>query len=257
LTDYLDTAVAMVRSAGQHALACLGQSTSIEYKGAINPVTEVDKHNESVMVGMVRERYPDHAIVAEEGSGEAKESRFCWYIDPLDGTVNWTHGLPWFSASAGLLVDGVAEAGAIYVPATDELYTAGRGQGAFCNGQRLRVSEERELRRAVLGTGFPYDVASRVDDILAPLRVFLQRAQGVRRTGSACLDLCMVAAGRYDGFWELGLSVWDVAAGFLVVQEAGGRVSDFSGRPGALLTDQVLVSNGHLHDALLACFTQL
>ncbi len=249
--EVLHTAVEAVRGAGGYARERLGRGTPVEYKGPVDTVTAVDKANEAFMVDLIAGRHPHHGIVGEEGTDTMSDSRFRWYIDPLDGTVNYAHGLPWFSVSAGLLVDGVAEVGAVYVPVSDELLTAVRGGGAFCNGNPIRVSDQRDLQRALLGTGFPYDVSTRLDDIVTPLRGFLQAAQGIRRAGSAAMDLCMVASGRYDGFWELGLKPWDVAAGFLIIREAGGRVSNFRGEAGALVTDRVVASNGWLHDAML------
>jgi myo-inositol-1(or 4)-monophosphatase len=251
LKSLLVTAETAVREAGAYARTCLGQVQDVQYKGETDPVTAVDRYNEALMVRLIQANHPHHGIVGEEGTQTNPNSAYRWYLDPLDGTVNYAHGLPWFSVSAAVQLDGVTQAGAIYCPTTDELFTAIKGAGAYLNGSRIRVSSQTELKRALLGTGFPYDVAGRLEAILTPLRGFLAGAQGVRRVGSACMDLCQVACGRYDGFWELGLHEWDVAAGFLIIREAGGRVTNFDGDEGDLIIERVVASNGHLHDLLL------
>src|SRR6266545_1852664 len=200
----------------------------------------------------IRERFPDHDIVTEETAIARTGSRYLWLIDPLDGTVNFAHGYPFFCASVGVAVDGQVVAGAVYDPIKHELFTAERGAGAHLNGRRLRVSRSSELIKSLLVTGFPYDIR---EDLPGKLRWFnrlMGRARAVRRDGSAALDLCYVGAGRFDGFWEERLNAWDMAAGNLVVEEAGGRVSRFDGKPLGLEPDEILATNGGIHEAMIA-----
>jgi len=224
----------------------------IDKKGAIDLVTEVDIAVERMCRALVAERYPDHAVLAEELGGAASVPRGpCWVFDPIDGTSNYAHGLPIFCASLALEIDGVAELAAVYDPNRRELFTAQRGGGAYVNGRRLTVSTIRDLGDAMLVTGFPYDVHLRVGEILGLFGAFVGRARAVRRLGSAAIDLCWVAAGRMDGFWERDLKAWDIAGGALIVAEAGGRVTGTDGREFASRGGHVLASNGLLHDQML------
>jgi myo-inositol-1(or 4)-monophosphatase len=250
--DFLDAAVAAARAAGAYQRGRCASPFNVELKGDKNLVTEVDRESERIIVGSLLERFPGHDILAEEGEYPSAGSRFRWIIDPLDGTTNYAHGFPWFCASIALEHDGRLVAGAIYNPMTDELFTALLGEGAFLNGRRLRVSARTPVANALLGTGFPYDCATDPANNFANFIAFQKGARGVRRAGAAALDLAYVAAGRLDGFWELKLKPWDVAAGALMVREAGGRVSAFDGSPYDIHNDRILASNGLIHDEMAA-----
>src|SRR5476649_68380 len=213
-------------------MAQFGGDFRIDKKGTIDLVTEVDMAVERMFRAMIAERFPEHQILAEELGGAATAPAGpCWVFDQIDGTTNFAHGLPIFCASLALEIDGVAEVGAVYDPNRRELFTAERGGGAFLNGTPLCVSSAAQLVDAMLVTGFPYDVHSRVEEIVGLFGAFVGRARAVRRLGSAAIDLCYVAAGRLDAFWERDLKPWDVAGGALMVTEAGGRVTNMSGAP--------------------------
>src|SRR5262249_23072084 len=249
---YLTTAIEAVVLAGDLQMARVGEEFAVEKKSAIDLVTEVDVAVERRFRALIVERFPDHQILAEElGGAAAVPPGPCWVFDPIDGTTNFAHGLPIFCASLALEIDGVAEVGAVYDPNRRELFTAERGGGAFLNGRPLRVSPAARLVDAMLVTGFPYDVHTRVEEIVGLFAAFVGRARAVRRLGSAALDLCYVAAGRVDGFWETDLKPWDIAGGALIVAEAGGRVTDTDGAPFASRGGHVLATNGHLHAAML------
>jgi myo-inositol-1(or 4)-monophosphatase len=249
---FLATAIEAVVRAGELQLERFGGSFRVAKKGKIDLVTEVDVAVERMFRDLVGERFPDHQVLAEELGGEAAVPRGpCWVFDPIDGTTNFAHGLPIFCASLALEIDGVAEVAAVYDPTRRELFTAERGGGAFLNGRPLRVSETATLVDAMLVTGFPYDVHSRIAEIVGLFGEFVGRARAVRRLGSAALDLCYVAAGRMDGFWESDLKPWDIAGGGLIVAEAGGRITNMDGSAFASRGRNVLASNGLLHEAML------
>jgi myo-inositol-1(or 4)-monophosphatase len=235
-------------------MAQFGGDFQIDKKGTIDLVTEVDVAVERMFRAMIAERFPDHDILAEEFGATAgwPRARHCWIFDPLDGTTNYAHGLPIFCASLGLEIDGRLEIGAVYDPSRRELYTAERGGGAFLNGEPLRVSQTSTLLDALLVTGFPYSVHEGAAAVVGLFGAFIARAQAVRRLGSAALDLCYVAAGRMDGFWEERLKPWDVAAGSLIVQEAGGRITAIDGGPFELREASLIASNGRVHDEMAA-----
>jgi len=238
--------------AGSIQIDRFGGAMRVDKKGAIDLVTDVDVAVEKMFRDLVAGRFPDHRVLAEEFGGDAAvPSGPCWVFDPIDGTTNFAHGLPIFCSSLALEIDGVAEVAAIYDPNRRELFTAERGGGAFLNGRPLRVSGAAALVDAMLVTGFPYDVHSRIAEIVGLFGEFVGRARAVRRLGSAAIDLCYVAAGRMDGFWESDLKPWDVAGGALIVAEAGGRVTNMDGSPFASRGRHVLASNGLLHDAML------
>ena len=252
---YLATAIEAVLRAGEVQMAHFGQAMRVEKKGTIDLVTEIDIEVERAFRAMIAERFPDHQVLGEEfGSDEDRASvpRFCWVFDPVDGTTNYAHGLPIFCSSLALEVDGEPMVAAVYDPNRKELFTAERGRGAWLNGQPLHVSTAASLIDSLLVTGFHYDVQKDPGDVIALFGAFISRARAVRRLGSAALDLCYVAAGRFDGFWEKKLQPWDVAGGALIVSEAGGRVTSMTGAPYASRGGSVLATNGHIHDEMLA-----
>lgn len=224
----------------------------VDLKGAKDLVTEVDRESERLIVEHILHRFPDHSIVAEEGHYPSGSADIRWVIDPVDGTTNYAHGFPWFCCSIGVLAGNQLVAGVVFNPVQQELFTALRGEGAFLNGRRIRVSQRAPLSGALLGTGFPYDCATDPANNFANFIAFQKAARGIRRAGAAALDLAYVAAGRLDGFWELKLKPWDVAAGVLLVAEAGGRVSTFDGSPYDVFTDRIVASNGLIHDEMTA-----
>jgi myo-inositol-1(or 4)-monophosphatase len=249
---YLATAVEAVVRAGALQMASFGQDIRIDKKGTIDLVTEVDVAVERMFREMIAERFPDHQILAEEmGGSAAAPPGPCWVFDPIDGTTNYAHGLPIFCASLALEIAGVPEVAAVYDPNRRELFTAERGGGAFLNGRPLRVSAADRLVDAMLVTGFPYDVHTRVDEIVGLFAAFVGEARAVRRLGSAAIDLCWVAAGRMDGFWESDLKAWDIAGGALIVAEAGGLVTALDGAAFTSRGGEVLASNGPLHGPML------
>ena len=254
MTDplFLVTAIEVVLRAGELQMERLGRDIHVAKKGTIDLVTEVDLAVERMFRDLIADRFPEHQILAEELGRDAPiPPGPCWVFDPIDGTTNYAHGLPIFCASLAFELDGVAEVGAIYDPNRKELFTAERGGGASLNGRPIRVSETRTLVDAMLVTGFPYDVHERVGEIVGLFGAFVGEAQAVRRLGSAAIDLCYVAAGRIDGFWERDLKPWDVAAGALIVTEAGGRVTQMDGNRFDARRDQVLATNGRIHDRML------
>jgi myo-inositol-1(or 4)-monophosphatase len=259
--SFLETAVEAVERAGKLQMEHFGRrDIHIDKKigkggdraHSIDLVTEVDIAVERMFRALIAERFPDHQVLAEEmgGSGTVPPGP-CWIFDPIDGTTNYAHGLPIFCASLALEIDGVPQVGAVFDPSRGELFTAERGRGAMLNGVPIRVSITPDLIDAMVVTGFPYDVHTRVDEIVGLFARFVARARAVRRLGSAALDLCYVAAGRMDGFWESDLKPWDIAAGALIVEEAGGRVTNMDGSVFQSRRGHVLATNGPLHAAML------
>jgi len=247
----LNFAIELAHRAGALLRARQEQERSVEAKSFADVVTDADKASESLIVDAIRERFPDHSILAEEGGGGTGESEFQWLIDPLDGTLNYLHGMPTYCVSLGLLRRGELYLGVVYDPTRGELFTAERGTGARCNGRLLQVSRTERLASALLTTGFPYDRFVNPDNNLRQHNHLLLRCQDIRRPGSAALDLCYVAAGRSDAHWELGLKPWDVAAGALIVLEAGGTLSDWHGRPWRADNPRLVASNGAIHGELI------
>ncbi|HEV2386901.1 MAG TPA: inositol monophosphatase family protein [Candidatus Acidoferrales bacterium] len=245
----LAAAAAAAREAGAILLEEFRHPQRIEYKGEADIVTQADLRSERAIVARLRQAFPDHAIVGEELGEQAAAAgaRYCWSVDPLDGTTNFAHGFPVFAVSIGLLEDGQPLLGAVYSPAADELFTALRGRGAQLNGRPIRVSVVPQLATSLLGTGFPSHKRQQNPNIHFYWE-FTLRSHGVRRAGAAALDLCSVACGRFDGFWEFGLKPWDTAAGVLLVREAGGQASDFAGRPYRPGDRELVASNGLIHE---------
>jgi len=242
----------VVREAGRLLLERSRTEFDVSYKGTVNLVTDVDLAAEELIVSRIRKAFPGHSILAEERHSDSTEGAVKWVIDPLDGTTNYAHGYPVFSVSIGLEVNGEVEWGAVMDPLRNEVYAARRGRGAACNGHPLRVSGVRTLGASLLATGFPYDIRTSSLTNLDNYCAFALRTQGVRRSGSAALDLCQVAAGRLDGFWELKLNPWDCAAGYLMVREAGGTITNFRGRRGSIYEKEVIASNGLIHEEMIA-----
>jgi len=255
--QFLDTAVKAARIAGRFQQYRFASSMNVTLKGDKNLVTEVDQESERLIVGHLLGSFPDHNIVAEEGEYPQGDAPFRWIIDPLDGTTNYAHGFPWFCVSIGLESAGELVAGVIYSPMHDELFTATKGSGAFLNGQRLHVSTRSPLQDTLLGTGFPYDCASDPANNFDNFIAFQKAARGIRRAGAAALDLAYVAAGRLDGFWELKLKPWDVAAGVLLVREAGGTVTTFDGTEYDVFNHRIVASNGLIHEEMTVMLTTL
>lgn len=251
LFPILDFATDLAYRAGALLRAGLEQDRGVELKGQSNLVTDIDRASEALLVDALRDRYPEHRILAEEGSNADGDGAYTWLIDPLDGTNNYAHGFPFFCVSLGLLYDDEPVLGVIYDPIRHELFSGVRGAGARCNGRRLQVSSTPTLDAAMLTTGFPYNRFTQPDNNLTEFSRILLQAQDVRRPGSAALDLCYVAAGRTDGHWELGLHPWDVAAGALILVEAGGQVSDWQGQRWTPWNNRLVATNGAIHNDLL------
>ena len=251
----LNFAIQTARDAGRVLAKRFGRALEITNKGELDLVTESDLASEQLIIDRIKSHYPRHAILAEEsGASEPvdreKESDWRWIIDPLDGTTNYAHGYPCFCVSIGLANQGRMEIGVVYDPMRDEMFTAERGRGAALNGRRIHVSATPSLAGALLCTGFPYDVRER-SQFARHFANFTMAAQGVRRDGAAALDLVYVAAGRFDGFWEEGLKPWDVAAGALIVEEAGGRVSSYAGDALNIYAPPIVASNGLVHEEMM------
>jgi len=251
----LNFAIQTARDAGRLLAERFGRSLQISNKSELDLVTESDFASEHLIIDRIKTYHPRHAILAEEsGASEPADrdtqSDWRWIIDPLDGTTNYAHGYPCFCVSIGLEYKGRIELGVVYDPVREEMFTAARGEGAALNDKRISVSPIPNLASALLCTGFPYDVRER-GEFARHFANFIMNAQGVRRDGAAALDLAYVAAGRFDGFWEEGLKPWDVAAGALIIEEAGGRVSDYLGDPLDIFRPPILASNGLIHEQMM------
>lgn len=251
----------VVLEAGEIMFRAWGEAKTIEYKGTLDLVTATDREVETFVVQRLRRAFPDHMFVAEEASAGSVPQRppadvYAWYLDPVDGTTNFAHSYPQFALSLGLARGDELQLGFVYEPTRRELFAARRGRGATLNDKPIHVSAADDIGRALLGTGFPYDRREHVDFYLGFVADFMCCAQGIRRAGAASLDLCYIACGRLDGFWEWKLSPWDTAAGSLIVREAGGTITDFSGGAFDLFGQQTLASNGRIHPAMINVLRQ-
>jgi myo-inositol-1(or 4)-monophosphatase len=257
MTQYLPEVEAIAREAGALLMGYFAGHVTIEYKGDVDLVTEADCASEKMIVERLRSRWPEHGIVGEEGARSGPGADYRWYVDPLDGTTNFAHGYPVFCVSIGLVrKDEQLEVGVLYDPTRNEMFSAERGQGATLNGKPIHVSKTKRLAESILGTGFPSHKRHKNPNIHFYHQITL-RSHGLRRAGSAALDLANVACGRYDGFWEFNLNPWDTAAGALLVHEAGGRVTRFDGSPFRLDSREVLATNRLIHQELITNFEEI
>lgn len=252
-------AVEAAVEAGNYALARMGKIAEITHKRGHNDlVTDVDKHCEEIIIDRIKKDFPGHSILAEESGGNAGEKGFSWIIDPLDGTTNYAHGFPFFCASIGVVAHDAKQSavkiGVVYDPSREELFSAEEGKGAFLNKTRINVSDSKKVRDSLIATGFAYDVTKKVR-MLPYFDKVLRQAQAVRRAGSAAMDLCYVACGRFDGFWEFNLNPWDTAAGQLLVKEAGGMVTTLSGKPFGIFKKEIIATNAKIHAEILTLLT--
>ena len=256
MASYLETAVDIAREAGALLSTYFERRVAFELKGQADLVTEADRASERLVVERLRSHFPSHSIVAEEGGDHKGSSGYCWHVDPLDGTTNFAHGFPIYNVTMGLEHEGEMVVGVVFDPSRQEMFTAERGAGSYLNNRRMRVSSAKRLSESLVATGFP----SRVRHHNVNIHFYYQMAMathGVRRAGSAAIDLAWVACGRLDAFWEFGLKTWDMAAGTLLVTEAGGRCSDMNGGPARLGVEQLLTSNGAIHQETLELFGEI
>lgn len=254
--DFRNVAIEAALKAGKVLLKNFGRANKVSYKGEINLVTEIDHLSEKIIVDHLHKNFEEHAIITEEIYSLKKDSEYQWLVDPLDGTTNYAHGFPVFCVSIGLSWEKRIILGVVYQPVLKEIFVAQKGKGSFLNGRKIRVSRTTKLTRSLLATGFPYDIRTSPNNNLNHFCNFALSAQAVRRAGAAALDLAYTAAGRFDGFWEFGLNPWDVAAGILLVEEAGGKVTDFKGKPYDIRRGEILTSNGRIHTQMLAVLNQ-
>ncbi|MCB1214715.1 MAG: inositol monophosphatase [Deltaproteobacteria bacterium] len=250
MKDFLKIAEEACRLSGQIQLDGLKKARDIQFKGDINLVTDIDHACEKAIVEKIQGTYPHHDILAEEGSGNRKDSEYKWIIDPLDGTTNYTHGYPLFCTSIALEHQGEIVMGAVYEPNLDEMFLAERGQGATLNGEKIQVSRSKSLNESLVATGFFFFFRESERNNIREFQRILLKARALRRDGVAAVDLCYVACGRYDAFWELNLFPWDVAAGFLMIEEAGGKVTDYQGQKFEIYFKEILASNGYLQEEM-------
>ena len=249
--ELFQTACDAARQAGAILKKHFGKQKEISYKGRIDLVTNVDLASDKIIIDLISSRYPEHDIITEESDIELRGSAYRWIIDPIDGTVNYAHDLQFFAVSIGLEINGELEIGVVYNPILEEFFSARKGQGAFLNDVPISVSETDELEKSFLATGFPYDIREDPYNNLAHYNHIIMKAQGLRRIGSAALDLCYCAMGRFDGFWEIKLFPWDTAAGALIVTEAGGIVTNLNGGTLSIYEKEIVATNGRIHEQLV------
>jgi myo-inositol-1(or 4)-monophosphatase len=251
MKEIMDFARNLARKAGGLLAEKFTRHNPVYYKGTIDLVTEADKMSEELILAEISRRYPDHGILSEESAAKNEQASMRWIIDPLDGTTNYAHGFPFFCVSIALEKEGVVVLGVVYDPIRDDLFSAGLGSGAYLNGKKLHVSSVNDLSHSLLATGFPYDIRVSPDNNLNYFNVMVKKAQAIRRPGAAALDLAYLAAGRFDGFWELKLKPWDTAAGSLLVREAGGVICDMAGEKWNLFSPGLVASNGLIHGQMM------
>ncbi|MCH7949446.1 MAG: inositol monophosphatase [Candidatus Dadabacteria bacterium] len=249
--NYLEVAEKTAREAGVVLLENLGKVKKIEFKAKNSLVTEVDKLSEEIIINNIKKSFPSHDIFAEESGRHSENSDYLWLIDPIDGTTNYAHAYPFFSISIALEVKGEVEIGLVYDPVKDEMFTAEAGKGAYLNGELIKVSKSDSIEHSHVCTGFMHEIEWMVEANIKHFGNFIRRARAVRRDGSAALDVCYVACGRFDGFWELGLNPWDTAAAVLILKEAGGQVTTFSGDEYSIYIKEILASNSIIHGQMM------
>ena len=254
MKELKDFAINLARDAGAILKKQFNSKHEINYKGEINLVTEADKMSDDLIIAAINSSFPDHGILSEESPAQNSQAKLRWIIDPLDGTTNYAHGYPVFCVSIALENEGVIILGVIYDPLRDDLFIAERGKGAYLNGKKLKVSKTTTLSRSLLATGFPYDIRVSKDNNINHFNMMAVEAQAIRRAGAAALDIAYLAAGRFDGFWELKLMPWDMAAGCLMVKESGGIISNMSGGKWDIFSPNVLISNGLIHEQMIRVF---
>ena len=248
----------IAREAGAIIRDGFGRNVKIDYKtNESNLVTEVDKASEKLITNFIRKKYPDHSILAEEGGGEKKKSEYLWVVDPLDGTTNFAHGLPIFSVSIGVQKNNETIAGVVYDVMRDIVYSGEKGSGSFEDSQELNVNHTSKLEHSLLVTGFPYNIAENPENAFQKFEMLTKKARGVRRLGSAAIDFCYVASGVFEGFWEVHLHPWDLCAGKLILEEAGGLVTDFEGNEIDIYSKKILATNGNIHNQILSVLENL
>jgi myo-inositol-1(or 4)-monophosphatase len=256
MNSFKECAIEIARDTGIFLKDKLHSVHTINYKGEINLVTEADKISEEMITSKINTLFPDHDILAEEFTDKESGSDFRWIIDPLDGTTNYAHGYPYFCISLALERLNTVILGIVYDPMLDEMFVAEKGKGAFLNGREIHVSNTHNIIKSLLATGFPYDIRNDSDNNLNYFNAMILKAQAIRRAGSAALDLAYVAAGRFDGYWELKLNPWDIAAGWLLAEEAGGIVTDMGGGHYYLESSSILASNGRIHKEMIDVLTR-
>lgn len=251
MDEILEFAIRCVKESGRIQRRYLGKKIGIHHKGVIDLVTDVDMACQETIIGMINKAFPGNDIISEEKKNYFESDGNRWIIDPLDGTTNYAHSYPFFCTSIAYEEGGTVTAGAVYNPIFKELFYARKGQGAYFNGKMIRVSKIGVLKQALLSTGFPYDLHTSKNNNIDNFISFIYEAQAIRRDGSAALNLCYLACGRFDGFWEIKLQPWDIAAGSLIVEEAGGVLTDFQGGRFTIHSDEIIASNGLIHDDML------
>lgn len=248
----INKVIDIAKEAGEAIREGYGQNFSIELKtGANNLVTEIDKKSEKIITDFIKQDFPNHSILAEESGETLRNNEFLWVIDPLDGTTNFAHSLPIFSISIGLQKNEKTIIGVIYDVMNDRIYAAEKGSGSYCNNKKISVSTNSEIKNSLLVTGFPYDIDADIDKAVDRFKVFLKNSRAVRRLGSAAIDMCYVANGVFDGFWEEKLNPWDVCAGMLLVEEAGGKNTDYQGKEITIYDKEILSTNGYVHNKMI------
>lgn len=254
--DYLSVAIEIAREAGEILRQFHHRDVEVEYKGSFDIVTIADRTAEELVIRKLKERFPTHSIIGEEGGGVDNDSEYVWHVDPLDGTTNFAHGYPWFAVSIGLEKNGESIAGVVYNPITEELFAAEKGSGAYLNNRRITVSDIQSIEQGLFATGFPASKRKENPNVYY-FHQFSVLTHGCRRAGSAALDLCSVACGRFEGFWEFGLKSWDVSAGAVIVTEAGGKITSMTGEPHRSGDPDMLASNSAVHAETLALFARI